>query len=201
MDLSGLTLIASVPAKHECPSVLLKKFETVLLVEPLSNEGLASVLAAEAWKDHIALDPDATELLVRCCEGRSDTLLSQFRRVCGVTEQIKQTNRPQLTRQEVADGLERLRIRVPSGKPISIAFEIRHSIGTGPERVTASALSLEMGFEAELTKIRANGGTGIPDKLDRPFVGGRYLFQCKRYSDNVPVEFRKRATFYGAVHG
>jgi Holliday junction DNA helicase RuvB len=119
MDLSGLTLIATVPAKHECSAVLLKKFETILLVEPLSNEDLASVLATEAWKDHIALDADASELLVRCCGGRSDTHLSQFRRICGVIEQIKKTNRPQLTRQEVADALERLRIRVPSVTSVS----------------------------------------------------------------------------------
>ena len=198
MDMSGLTLIASVPAKHECPSALLKKFETVLLVEPLSNDGLVSVLTTEAWKDHIALDPDATELLVRCCGGRSDTLLGQFRRVCGVIEQIKKTNRPQLTRQEVADALERLRIRVPSGKPISIAFDIHTLSGQEFESVI-KALLLEMGFEAELTKVSGDGGIDIIAKLDRPFVGGRYLFQCKRYSDNNFVGAPEVRDFYGAV--
>jgi hypothetical protein len=166
MDLSGLALIASVLAKHECPSALLKKFENVLLIEPLSNEGLASVLTAAAWKDHIALDHDATELLVRGCGGRSDTLLSQFRRVCGVIEQLKETNRPQLTRQEVADALERLRIRIPPERPVSIAFDI-HTL-SGQE------------FESVI-------------------VGGRYLFQCKRYSDNNLVGASEVRDFYRAV--
>ena len=198
MDLSGLTLIATVPAKHECPAILFKKFETILTIEPLSNDGLASVLTAEAWKDHIALDADATELLVRCCGGRSDTLLAQFRRICGLIEQIKKTNRPQLTRQEVADALERLRIRIPSVTSVSPAFDIHTLSGQEFESVI-KALLLEMGFEAELTEVTGDGGIDLIAKLDKPFVCGRYLFQCKRYSENNLVGAPEVRDFYGAV--
>jgi Holliday junction resolvasome RuvABC ATP-dependent DNA helicase subunit len=198
MDLSGLTLIATVPAKYDYPAVLLKKFETVLPVQSLTNDGLASVLAEEAWKGHIALDADATQLLVRCCGGRSDTLLSQFRRICGVIEQIKKTNRPQLTRQEVADALERLRIRVPSLASDSTTFDI-HTLSGQEFEVMIKALLLEMGFEAELTEVTGDGGIDIIAKLDEPFVGGRYLLQCKRYSENNLVGAPEVRDFYGAV--
>lgn len=198
MDLSDVVLIATVPAKYDCPSILLKVFETVLPVEPPTEEELSDLLGQEAWKDHIALDRDAAELLIRAAGNRSDIMLAYFRRVCGVIEQIKQSNRPQLTRKEVEDALARLRIKIPAAVPSGTATNIHVLSGQEFERVIKSLL-MEMGFEAELTEVTGDGGIDIIAKLDKPFVGGRYLFQCKRYAEGNTVGAPEVRDFYGAV--
>jgi HJR/Mrr/RecB family endonuclease len=152
----------------------------------------------EAWKDRIALDCDAAELLVRVAAGRTDVMLHQFRRVCGFIPQIKMTNRPQLSVQEVADAMKHLRIKIPPPIKRNVRFNI--NLLTGQEFEHAiKVLLTAMGFEAELTEVTGDGGIDIIAKLDRPFVGGRYLFQCKRYSDGNTVGASEVRDFYGAV--
>jgi len=198
MDIADTTLIATCPTRYDCPSQLLKVFETVLTVQPPTREELVALLDQAAWKDRIGLDRDAAELLVRASGGRTDTMLHQFRRLCGVIEQVKSTNKPQLTRQEILDALERLRIKIPPPANPNAIFNIHALSGQEFEHVIKSLLT-EMGFEAELTEVTGDGGIDIIAKLDKPFVGGRYLFQCKRYSDGNMVGASEVRDFYGAV--
>jgi Holliday junction resolvasome RuvABC ATP-dependent DNA helicase subunit len=198
MDIAATTIIATCPTKYDCPPQLLKVFETILTVEPLTTRELAGVLEQEAWKDKIELNPDASELLVRVGCGRTDTMLHQFRRVCGAIDQLKTTNRPRFSGQEVREALERLRIKIPPAINPKAAFNI-HAL-TGHEfEYAVKVLLTEMGFEAELTEVTGDGGIDIIAKLDKPFVGGRYLFQCKRYSDGNMVGASEVRDFYGAV--
>ena len=46
---------------------------------------------------------------------------------------------------------------------------------------------------------RGDGGIDLIAKLDKPFVGGSYLFQCGRYSENNLVRAPEVRDFYGAV--
>lgn len=124
--------------------------------------------------------------------------MNHFRRICGVIEQIKTTNKPELTRQEVADALEHLRIKVPPAFSPKAAFNLQSLSGQEFEHVIKSLL-MEMGFDAELTEVTGDGGIDIIARLDKPFVGGRYLFQCKRYSDGNLVGAPEVRDFYGAV--
>jgi hypothetical protein len=161
----------------------LKVFEAVLTVEPPTEVELISSLRQEAWKDKIEIDPDAADLLIQACLGRSDILLTQLRRVCGVVPQIKQTNRPRLTRQEVFEAFQRLRIKLPANPSVLSKLNIQNLGGQDFERVIKELLH-SMGFHAELTEVTGDGGIDIIAKLDKPLVGGRYLFQCKRYASN-----------------
>ena len=198
MDLSQIVFVGSCPAKFDCPSALFKVFETVLTVEPQTNADLLALLEQEAWKDSISLDPDAAELLLAVGGGRTELMLTQFRRVCGIIEQIKNTSKPQLTRKEVDYALERLRIKIPQIASSKIAFNLDALSGQEFERVVKSLL-MEMGFETKLTQVTGDGGIDIIAKLDKPFVGGRYLFQCKRYAQNKLVSAPEVRDFYGAV--
>ncbi|MGC2246115.1 MAG: restriction endonuclease [Terriglobales bacterium] len=66
------------------------------------------------------------------------------------------------------------------------------------EKVIATLLE-RMGFHAQMTKASGDGGIDIEATLDKAIVGGRYLFQCKRYGlDNVVGSPLVR-DFYGAV--
>ncbi len=78
---------------------LLQVIEYIFQVEPTMNESLIALLEETAWKDTIGLDHEASELVVNISGGRTDTMLYQFRPLCGVINQIKTTNRPQITKE------------------------------------------------------------------------------------------------------
>jgi len=198
IEISATTVIATCPTKYDCPSQLLKVFGKVFTIDPPTDEELAALLEQEAWKDKIELNRDASELLVRVGGGRTDLMLRQFRRVCGVIDQLKMTSRPQLAVQEIIDALERLRIDIPPSERATGPFDIHALSGQEFEYVIKTLLT-EMGFKAELTERTGDGGIDIIAKLDKPFVGGRYLFQCKRYGDGNMVGAPEVRDFYGAV--
>lgn len=198
MDLSQTVLIGTCPTKYDCPSQLLRLFETVLTIQPPTNTELLEMLKREAWKGRISLDDDAADLLLRASSGRSEQLLNQFWRVCGEIDQIKNTNKPHLTHQEVADAMERLRIKIPAAISATAVLNLQSLSGQEFEGVIKTLL-MEMGFQTELTAVTGDGGIDIIANLDKPFVGGRYLFQCKRYAEGNLVGSPEVRDFYGAV--
>ena len=70
--------------------------------------------------------------------------------------------------------------------------------GVDFEKLIVSLLS-QMGFQAEMTKASGDGGIDVVAHLDKPIVGGRYLFQCKRLSAANLVGAPTLRDFYGAV--
>ncbi len=66
------------------------------------------------------------------------------------------------------------------------------------EKVIATLLE-RMGFHAQMTKASGDGGIDIEATLDKAIVGGRYLFQCKRYGPDNVVGSPLVRDFYGAV--
>jgi HJR/Mrr/RecB family endonuclease len=198
IDISSTTLIGSCSTKYECPAQLLRVIEHIFEVEPATNESLIALLEETAWKDKIGLDRDASELVVSISGGQTDTMLYQFRRLCGVIDQIKNTNRPQISKEEMLIAFARLRIRVPTATRPNAISSIHALSGQEFEHVI-KALLTEMGFQAELTATTGDGGIDLIATLDKPFIGGRYLFQCKRYSDGNMVGASEVRDFYGAV--
>jgi hypothetical protein len=198
LDISSTTLIGSCPTKYECPPQLLRVIEHIFEVEPATNDSLIALLEETAWKDRISLDREASELVVIISGGQTDVMLRQFRRICGVIDQIKNTNQPQITKEEILVALARLRIKIPTATRPSAISSIHALSGQEFEQVIKSLLT-EMGFLAELTATTGDGGIDIIAKLDKPFIGGRYLFQCKRYSDGNIVGASEVRDFYGAV--
>jgi HJR/Mrr/RecB family endonuclease len=198
IDISATTLIGSCPTKYECPLQLLRVIEYIFEVEPATNESLIALLEETAWKDKIGLDREASELVVSISGARTETMLYQFRRLCSVIDQIKITNRPQITKEEMLIAFARLRIRVPTAIRPNAISSIHALSGQEFEHVIRALLT-EMGFQAELTAPTADGGIDLIAELDKPFIGGRYLFQCKRYSDGNMVGASEVRDFYGAV--
>jgi hypothetical protein len=196
LELVTVAFIATSPAKQECPAALLKQFRCVIPVEPYTQEELAGMLESEAWKDGISLEPAAAELLLRCSNDSATTLLNRFRKVAAQVDQ--KTNRPVFTFDEVATALARLRIEMPRHSPIPTLFNIDALTGQQFESLM-KALLIEMGFQAELTEVTGDGGIDIIAMLDKPFCGGRYIFQCKRYAGHNIVGSPAIRDFYGAV--
>ncbi|MFZ0271027.1 MAG: restriction endonuclease [Acidobacteriaceae bacterium] len=197
MKLEVVALIGTCPAKHECPAPLLRQLRCVIPVELYTTAELQATLEAEAAKDRISFEPGAAELLVQCSNGLSSVLLNRFRKV--VTQIDQKTNQPHFTVDEVSTALAKLRIEVPSAAPqIPLSRDIDDLTGQEFEALI-KALLTQMGFEADLTAVTGDGGIDIIATLDRPFSGGRYIFQCKRYAENNLVGAPAIRDFYGAV--
>jgi hypothetical protein len=56
-----------------------------------------------------------------------------------------------------------------------------------------------MGFRAEMTKATGDGGVDIVAAVEGPIVGGKYLFQCKRFAPDHPVGVATVREFYGVL--
>lgn len=70
--------------------------------------------------------------------------------------------------------------------------------GVDFERLVTTLLG-RMDFRAEMTKTTGVGGIDIVVILDRPIIGGKYLFQCKRYAPDTLTGAATVREFYGAV--
>jgi len=51
-----------------------------------------------------------------------------------------------------------------------------------------SELLKAMGFKTQITKASHDGGIDVIAILDKPIIGGKYVIQCKRYKNTVPVK-------------
>jgi hypothetical protein len=196
LPFTPIAFMASCTAKHDCPASLLKQFRCVIPVDPYTPTELQAVLEAEAGKDRISFEPGAAELLVRCSKGLSSLLLNRFKKVVALIDQ--KTNKPYLTVEEVRTALVKLRIEIPEPLPLPANRTLDDLTGVEFESLI-KALLIEMGFQAELTEVTGDGGIDIVALLDRPFSGGRYIFQCKRYSEGNLVGAPAIRDFYGAV--
>jgi restriction endonuclease Mrr len=168
----------------------------VIPVEPYTPPELKALLEEEASKSGTSFGPGAAELLVRCSQGLSRTLLNRFRKVASQIDQG--TNRPYFTVDDISTALAKLRIEIPASHPKIEYRDIDALTGQEFESLI-KALLVEMGFQAELTEVTGDGGIDIIATLDRPFVGGRYILQCKRYAENNLVGAPAIRDFYGAV--
>jgi hypothetical protein len=198
-DMQKVTVLASCSSHAECPSFLFRGFRCILQVGAYSQDALFRKLSEEAWKTHsITFEDEAAALLVRCCEGRADLLLRIFRRIVPHIPQIQTTNRPRICESEVGIALKKCRIMPVPLLSRTEQFDIHHLSGQEFELVIKSLLT-KMGFRAELTEITGDGGIDIVATLDQPFCGGKFLFQCKRYSEGNLVGAPALRDFYGAV--
>ena len=198
MQVQVVALLGTCPAKNEIPATLLNQFRCVIPVEPYTSAELLALLEDEAAKDRISFDSGAGELIVRCSNGRSGILLNRFRRIVPLIDQVQRTNHPCLTVEEISTALARLRIEIPKVAPAANQRDLDSLSGQDFEALV-KVLLVEMGFQAELTDVTGDGGIDIIATLDRPFVGGRYIFQCKRYAEDNLVGAPAIRDFYGAV--
>lgn len=198
-ELNKITVVATCPSRADCPSFLLREFRCILQVGEYSKEQLLEMLEDEAWKaGNIAFERTAAELLVQCSGGRLDILLSTFRKIIPHVEQIATTNKPTVNEAEVFVALKRCRVAIPTQLPQDGRFDIARLSGQEFEALIKSLLT-KMGYIADLTEVTGDGGIDIVATLDRPFCGGKFLFQCKRYSEDNVVGAPSIRDFYGAV--
>jgi len=197
--LDSLSVFVSCRRRSECPPALQALIRCVLEVPPYTESELVTILEQQAWEDHhMQFEKAAAAVLLKCSKGDSERLLEVYRKALPFLDQAKTTNRPYIYRSEVELALRRCRIEVPPDLPHDPTIPLQSLSGQQFEQLIQELL-LKMGFEAELTEVTGDGGIDIVATLNRPFCGGTFLFQCKRFNETNTVGSPTLREFYGAV--
>jgi len=191
MDLRPFTLVATCPKKSDCPVDLLPEFSLVLELQPYSMSELAMIATRIAARKNLELQDDAAQFLVRHCERNPRYIEATVARVA------RAVNKTKISEEDVREVFALFGTRVreeSSGSPNGMA----EMSGQDFERLICRLLDV-MEFRTELTKVSGDGGIDIIAVLDKSIIGGKYLFQCKRYAPDNLVGASAIRDFYGAV--
>ncbi|MGA2439071.1 MAG: restriction endonuclease [Acidobacteriaceae bacterium] len=192
MEIHPFTLIATCPRKSDCPADLFNEFSLVLTLQPYSKNELQALAVSIGKSAGISLEPGAAELIARASDGRPGHIASTLRRLA------KAINKAAISEEDVARAFAAFGIAVRSDASHEGAASIRDLSGVEFESLISGLLT-RMGFQAEMTRTTGDGGIDIIAMLDKPIVGGRYLFQCKRFAPENLVGAPTVRDFYGAV--
>ena len=186
------TFIATCPRRSDCPGELLADFSLALIFQPYSFLELEALAKSIGETARISLEPGAAALIARSCDGRPANVESILRRVA------RAINRDTLTEEDVVQALTAFGIPMrPESYPDGVA-SVENLSGQDFEKLIAVLLA-KMGFQTEMTKTTGDGGIDIIARLDKPILGGRYLFQCKRFAQDNLVGASTVRDFCGAV--
>ena len=189
MDLHPFTLIATCPKKADCPQELLSEFSLILSFQPYTRPQLQAIAESSASKAGASLEPGVAELIAQSCD-RPGAIDIVFRRLA------RAIDNPVITKED-ASLVFGINVR-PDTAATNDVGNLQHLSGQEFERLIAFLLS-QMGFHTEMTKTSGDGGIDIIAMFDKPIFGGRYLFQCKRFTPDVLVGAPTVRDFYGAV--
>jgi restriction endonuclease Mrr len=185
-------MVGTTQKKSECSEELLSCFSLVISLQPYSPEVLERVAQRIAALGGLEIDPHARRLIAansQCCPHQVGVLMQ---RVAKAVKKQKITAEDTL--QAFAAFGMRVRTDTQTGDPASLEL----MSGVEFERLV-TALLTRMEFRAEMTKTTGDGGIDIVAVLHRAILGGKYLFQCKRYAPDNLVGAPTVRDFYGAV--
>jgi Holliday junction resolvasome RuvABC ATP-dependent DNA helicase subunit len=191
MDLRPFTLVATCPKKSDCPVDLLPEFSLVLELQPYSMSELALIATRIAARKNLELQNDAAQFLVRHCERNPRYIEATLARVA------RAINKTTISEDDVREVFALFGTHVRADRSAS-PDEMAEMSGQDFERLISRLLDA-MEFRTELTKVSGDGGIDIIAVLDKPIIGGKYLFQCKRYAPDNLVGASAVRDFCGAV--
>jgi len=191
MDVPSFTLVATCSKKSECPVDLLPEFSLVLELQPYSMSELSMIATRIAARKNLELQNDAAQFLVKHCERNPRYIEATLARVA------RAVNKTKISEEDVREffALFGTHIREDGSASLDGMNEMS---GQDFERHICRLLDA-MEFRTELTKISGDGGIDVIAVLDKPIIGGKYLFQCKRYAPDNLVGASAVRDFYGAV--
>jgi hypothetical protein len=192
IDVRPFTLIGTATRKSECSADLLNCFSLVSELRPYSNVALAQIAERIAARGNLEIDSESARLIAINSEGRPHQIELLMERLA------KATGKQRITSQDTAEALSAFGMSVRQWTTADGEFGTAELSGVEFEELV-STLVRRMQFRAEMTKTSGDGGIDIVAILDKPIVGGKYLFQCKRYAPDSLVGAAAVRDFYGAV--
>lgn len=170
---------------------MLAEFSLVLELQPYSMPELALIAARIAARKNLELQNNAGEFLVRHCERNPRYVEAMLARIA------RAINKTTISEEDVREVFCLFGTHVKEDGSAS-TDEMAKMSGQDFERLISRLLGA-MEFRTELTKVSGDGGIDIIAVLDKPIIGGKYLFQCKRYAPDNLVGASAVRDFYGAV--
>jgi Holliday junction resolvasome RuvABC ATP-dependent DNA helicase subunit len=192
LEVRPFTLIATATRRSECSADLLNCFSLVLELRPYSNVALAQIAERIAAKGNLEIDSESARLIAINSEGRPHQLERLVERVA------KAVRKQRITAQDTAEALSAFGMSTRAWTAADREAGTFDLSGADFERLISSLLA-RMEFRAQMTKASGDGGIDIVAVLDKPIIGGKYLFQCKRYAPDNLVGAAAVRDFYGAV--
>ncbi len=192
LDVKPFTLVGTVPKKPECPEGLLSSFALVLPLQAYTNSALEKIGGRIAAEESIEVEEGAIKLLVANSRPRPDKLKLLMQRVA------RALNKPNITEGDARQVLSVFGATAQTDTHTGDSADLGRMSGVEFEKFV-TALLARMEFRPEMTRATGDGGIDIVAILDKPILGGKYLFQCKRYAPGNLVGASTVRDFYGAV--
>jgi Holliday junction DNA helicase RuvB len=192
MDVQPFTLVGTAPKKSECPEELLSSFALVLSLQAYTNSALEKIGERIAANENIEIDAGAIKLLAANSQSRPDKLKLLIQRVA------RALNKAIITEGDALQVLAVFGMMAQTDAHTGDSADLERMSGVEFERFVMSFLT-RMEFRPEMTKATGDGGIDIVAILNKPILGGKYLFQCKRYAPENLVGASTVRDFYGAV--
>ncbi len=193
LAVNPFALLGCVTREAECDSRLRGAFDMVLNFRPYSQDEMQTIIERAASQLGISLEGETIALIARASDGNPGKAVNITRRL------LTHGDTKRLTHIQASELLHLL--GVPVGNAEWSAGAVPELASLTPvdfERLIADLLR-QMGFVAETTRATGDGGIDVEAVLEKPIVGGRYLFQCKRYAPDNPVGSAAVREFYGAL--
>jgi hypothetical protein len=193
LALEPFTLVGTAEKQSDCSRDLLNAFHAVLSFQPYTEPEMVELTGQLAAQAGTSFEPPASSLVARLADGNQGRAELMIRRLRLVENQPISEH----------DAKETLSLfGFDSGSPVQTFEEIPAEwvqlSGIDFEKLIATLLS-KMGFVAVITKASGDGGVDIEAMLDKPIIGGRYLFQCKRFAPDNLIGSPTVREFYGAL--
>jgi hypothetical protein len=189
IPLRPFTLVGTAEKVAEVMPRLRSLFPVAVVLQPYSESELSAIAHTFARARGLSLTPGAAALIGRFSGG-------SLRKVRSALQLAVRPGAVEVTEPDASAALAILGHQVMDGAS-SIPADLMQLSGTEFE-VCVTGLLQRIGFRTELTRATGDGGIDIVAYLDRPIVGGRYLVQCKRFTDATPVGAPMVREFYGA---
>jgi Holliday junction resolvasome RuvABC ATP-dependent DNA helicase subunit len=189
--LNPFTCIGTCLKESDCSTGLKNLFFLKLPIERYSIPELAQIAERIAAASDLTFAPNAISLIARMCNGNP-------RQAEILVRQLSKTGAGTITERDAEEVLAALGlVNVTTGAPVQ-SKNLNNLSGVDFEEFVTQLLRA-MGFHTQMTKASGDGGIDIVANLDKPIIGGRYLFQCKRLGPDSLVGAPTVREFYGAV--
>jgi len=190
-QLNRFTCIATARRESDCALELREAFSLIVPMESYSRPELERLANLIATWNGVAIEQAAAKLIAGVCGGVPHQLDLMIKRLASL-------GGSPITEASAVEILSLLGVKASGGSELAPSGDVQQLTGIQFEELISSLLA-RMGFRAQMTKASGDGGIDIVADLDKPFVGGKYLIQCKRFSADTIVGAPVVREFYGAV--
>jgi hypothetical protein len=191
LAVNPFTLLGSVARDSELDAQLRRAILLVLRFNRYTEEEMIWITQSVASRLGFSFEPETIALIARTSKGSPKEAQHLITR-------LPKTSEKTLTHGEACEllALHGVQEHTPGS---SAPTEDLKQLSPIEFEQLITRLVRDMGFEAETTKASGDGGIDVEAVLKRPILGGRYLFQCKRFAPDNPVGSAALREFYGAV--